>query len=90
MKLRCTNSHSHFNHSSKHLFVRSGRRFSNSSVNQFVYDINGVYGKLLFTCLSLVMSMMVSFCAVLFPTRFLDEILNLIESVSEGFPSTFL
>ena len=31
--------------------------------------------------------MMVSFCAVLFPTRFLDEILNLIESVSEGFPS---
>ena len=33
------------------------------------------------------MSMMVSFCAVLFPTRCLDEILNLIESVSEGFPS---
>ena len=33
------------------------------------------------------MSMMVSFCAVFFPTRFLDEILNLIESVSEGFPS---
>ena len=31
--------------------------------------------------------MMVSFCAVLFPTRCLDEILNLIESVSEGFPS---
>ena len=27
------------------------------------------YGKLLFTWLSLVMSMMVSFCAVLFPTR---------------------
>ena len=26
-----------------------------------------LYGKLLFTCLSLVMSMMVSFCAVLFP-----------------------
>ena len=27
------------------------------------------YGKMLFTWLSLVMSMMVSFCAVLFPTR---------------------
>ena len=46
-----------------------------------------LYGKLLFTWLSLVMSMMVSFCAVLFPTRCLDEILNLIESVSEGFPT---
>ena len=34
------------------------------------------------------MSIMVSFCAVLFPPRgVLDEILNLIESVSEGFPS---
>ena len=31
------------------------------------------------------MSMMVSFCAV--PRDVLDEILNLIESVSEGFPS---
>ena len=30
---------------------------------------NRLYGKLLFTWLSLVMSMMVSFCAVLFPTR---------------------
>ena len=28
-----------------------------------------------------------SFCAVLFPRGVLDEILNLIESVSEGFPS---
>ena len=27
------------------------------------------------------------FCAVLFPTDVLDEILNLIESVSEDFPS---
>ena len=36
-------------------------------------------GKLLFTWLSLVMSIMVSFCAILFPTRHvLDEILNLI------------
>ena len=34
------------------------------------------------------MSMMVSFCAVLFfPRGVLDEILNLIESVSEGVPS---
>ena len=32
--------------------------------------------------------MMVSFRAVLFPTRYvLDEILDLIESVSEGFPT---
>ena len=45
-----------------------------------------LYGKLLFTWLSLVMSMMVSFCAVFFPRGVLDEILNLIESVSEGFP----
>ena len=33
------------------------------------------------------MSMMVSFCAVLVPRGALDQILNLIESVSEGFPS---
>ena len=33
------------------------------------------------------MSMMVSFCAVLFPRGVLDEILNLIESVSGDFPS---
>ena len=33
-------------------------------------------------------SMVMSFCAVLFPTRaVLGEILNSIESVSEGFPS---
>ena len=40
------------------------------------------------TWLSLVMSMMVSLCAVLFPRGVLDEILNLIESVSEGFLPT--
>ena len=40
-----------------------------------------MYGKLQFTWLSLVMSMIVYFCVVL------DEILNLIESVSEGFPT---
>ena len=39
----------------------------------------------MFVWLSLVMSMMVSFCAVVFPRGVLDEILNLIESVSEGF-----
>ena len=33
------------------------------------------------------MSMMVSFCAVLFPQDVLDEILDLIESVLEGFPT---
>ena len=33
------------------------------------------------------MSMMVSFCAVFFPRGVLDDILNLFESVSEGFPS---
>ena len=48
-----------------------------------------LYGKLLFTWMSLVMSMMVSFVLFLFPRGVLDEILNLIESVSEGFPSYF-
>ena len=45
-----------------------------------------LYGKLLFTWLSLVVSMMVSFLAVIF-SDVLDEILNLIVSVSEGFPT---
>ena len=40
--------------------------------------------KLLFTLLSLVMSMTVSFCAALFPRDVLDEILDLIRSASEG------
>ena len=48
-----------------------------------------LYGKLLFTLLSLVMSMMVSFVLFFFPRGVLGEILNLIESVSEGFPSYF-
>ena len=43
-----------------------------------------LYGKLLFTWLSLVMSMIVSFCAVFFPRDDFDEIFDLIESVSEG------
>ena len=46
-----------------------------------------LFGKLLFTWLSLVMSMMVSFVPSFFPRDVLDEILNLIGSVSEGFPS---
>ena len=46
-----------------------------------------LYGKLLFTWLSLVMSMVLSFRAVLFsPRDVLDEILDIIESGSEGFP----
>ena len=44
-----------------------------------------LYGKQLFTWLSLVVSLMASFCAVLFPIDVLDEIWDVIESVSEGF-----
>ena len=46
-----------------------------------------LYGKLLFTWLSLVMSLIVSVCAVLFPRDALDEFWDFIESVSEGFPT---
>ena len=47
-----------------------------------------LYGKWLFNWLSLVMSLMVSYCAVPFsPRDVLDEIWDLIESVSEGFPT---
>ena len=42
-------------------------------------------GKLLFTWLSLVMSVMVFFVLSLFLRDVLNEILDLIESVSEGF-----
>ena len=48
-----------------------------------------LYGKLLFTWLSLVMSLMVSYMLSIFPRDVLDKILDLIGSVSEGFP-TFL
>ena len=45
-----------------------------------------LYRKQLFTWLSLVVSLMVSFCAVLFfPLDVLDEIWDLIGSVSEVF-----
>ena len=46
-----------------------------------------LYGKQLFTWLSLVVSLMASFCAVIFPLVVLDEIWDLIESVSERFLS---
>ena len=42
-------------------------------------------GKLLFTWLSLVMSLMVSFCAVLSPRDVLDDIWDINESVSVFF-----
>ena len=41
----------------------------------------------LFTWLSLVMSLMASFCAVLYPRDVLDKIWDLIEPVPEGFPT---
>ena len=44
-----------------------------------------VYGKQLFTWLSLVVSLMASFVLSFFPLDVLDEIWDLIESVSEGF-----
>ena len=46
-----------------------------------------LYGKWLFTWLSLVVPLMASFSAVLFLRDVLDEIWDLIESDSEGFPS---
>ena len=44
-----------------------------------------LYGKQLFTWLSLVLSFMASFVLSFFPLDVLDGILDLIESVSEGF-----
>ena len=44
-----------------------------------------LYGKQLFTWLSLVMSLMASFVLSFFPLDVLDEIWDLIESVSKGF-----
>ena len=44
-----------------------------------------LYGKELFTWLSLVVSLMASFVLTFFPLDVLDEIWDLIESVSEGF-----
>ena len=44
-----------------------------------------LYGKQLFTRLSLLVSLMASFVLSFFPLDVLDEIWDLIESVSEGF-----
>ena len=44
-----------------------------------------LYGKQLFTWLSLMVSFMASFVLSFFPLDVLDEIWDLIESVSEGF-----
>ena len=44
-----------------------------------------LYGKQLFTWLSLVVSLMASFVLSFFPLDVLDEIWDLIESVSAGF-----
>ena len=44
-----------------------------------------LYGKRLFTWLSLVVSLMASFVLSFFPRDVLDEIWDLIESVSEGY-----
>ena len=44
-----------------------------------------LYGKQLFTWMSLVVSLMAFFVLSFFPLDVLDEILDLIESVSEGF-----
>ena len=48
-----------------------------------------LFGIFLFTWLSLVMSLMVCFVLSLFPRDALDEIWDLIESVSEGFLTYF-
>ena len=48
-----------------------------------------LYGKQLFTWLSLVVSLMASFVLSFFPLDVLDEIWDLIESVSEGFLTYF-
>ena len=44
-----------------------------------------LYGKQLFTWLSLVVSLLASFALSFFPLDFLDEIWDVIESVSVGF-----
>ena len=52
-------------------------------------DGGHLYGKQLFTWLSLVVSLMASFVLSFFPLDVLDEICDLIESVSEGFLTYF-
>ena len=48
-----------------------------------------LYGKQLFTWLSLVVSLVAFFVLSLFPLDVLDEIWDLVESVSEGFLTYF-
>ena len=48
-----------------------------------------LYGKQLFTWVSLVVSLMASFVLSFFPLDVLDEIWDLIDSVSEGFLTYF-
>ena len=50
-------------------------------------DGDHLYGKELLTWLSHVMSLMASFVLSFFPRDVLDEIWDLIESESEGFPT---
>ena len=49
-----------------------------------------LYGKQLFTWLWLVVSLMASFMLSFFPLDVLDEIWDLIESVSEGFLTYYI
>ena len=51
--------------------------------------VGHLFGKQLFTVLSLVVSLMASFVLSFFPLDVLDEIWDLIESVSEGFLTYF-
>ena len=60
---------------------------SRSETSLLKLNIAPLTGLLFITWLSLVMSMMVSFVLSFFPRDVLDEILNLIESVSEDFSS---
>ena len=48
-----------------------------------------LYGKQLFTWLSLVVSLLASFVLSFFPLDVLDEVWDVIESVSEGFLTYF-
>ena len=58
-------------HGQMYKYVENYMRAGGKRKQNYFIDLAGdhLYGKLLFTWLSLVMSMMVSFCAVLFPTR---------------------
>ena len=59
--------------------LRSGSSVVNNTLDSHLY------GKQLFTWLSLVVFLMASFVLSFFPLDILDEIWDLIESVSEGF-----